>query len=340
MRPRVFGALGVAAAITFVAVGLLGPTDSQQSFESANDAPLFPQLADRIDDIGKIIVDRMDGGITLERRGEDWTVVSHDDFPAEISKVEGNLSDFAALRLVEPKTKRKESFPKLEVEDPDAEGARSRRMELLDREGKALASVIIGKTKANIVGLGRPGVYLRRDNEDQAWLAAGKISTSTELADWVDTNLFGIGAEEVEILDVKRAGLDSLRLVRGAGADGAYRLEGVPEGFDAKPELQLRRIVGEYADIQFDKVRQRGSNNPNTATTLLSGAGGLEYTVETYKEGEDRWVRVDVTGSGDAAARAETLNRRLADREFRVSGRHAENVVLSIGDLIALSAEG
>lgn len=340
MRAKAFSALGITAGLTLIAVGFLAATSPTSQFGEAGNAPVFPQLADQIDDINKIVIDQAKSELTIERSGENWLLADHDNYPADAEKVDQSIVHLATLRLVEPKTKKQQLYSKLEVEDPGLENAVSRRLEAFDSQGERLASVIIGKRKANFNGQGRTAFYLRRDSDEQAWLANGEINASTDLVNWAKTDLIGIDANEIESITIDREGLGTLRLVRIPGDDRLYSLEGVPEGFSPKPELQLQRVVDQFADLKFNDIRRVAGDGGTISTINLRSTDGLDFSIASYKDGEDRWVRVEVSGDGEAAARAETLSERLANREFRVSGRHATNVVISLGDLLKAAEEG
>lgn len=339
MRLRVFSALGFASALTLVAVGFLNSTSPQLQFEQDSEAPALPQLADRIDDIEKIIVDQAGGELTIAREGEDWVLSSQDNYSADTAKVKANLLQLAALRLVEPKTREPQLYAKLGVDDPGPDSAASRRLSAFDAAGEEVASIVIGKKRTIIEGKVRPGVYVRREGDPQAWLAAGQIDSSRDLASWTDTFLIGIDAEDIESITVDRVGIGTLHLARIPGDERAYALEGAPDGFSPRPELQLLRVVDQFADIQFDEIRRAEARDAGTITTKLRATDGLELSIEAFKEDDKRWVRIEAIGDGEAATRAEALNQRLGNREFRVSGRHAENIVVSLADLLEPEAE-
>ena len=76
--------------------------------------------------------------LTLIRDGDSWLVAEKGNYPANAAKISQIVRAMADLTLVEPKTRRPDLYPRLEVEDPGAGNrpwSRSRINRVPDRPG-------------------------------------------------------------------------------------------------------------------------------------------------------------------------------------------------------------
>src|SRR5260370_5559802 len=90
----------------------------------------------------------------------------------------------ADLTLVEPKTQKADLYPRLEVEEPGK--GKSTLVSVKDKSGATLAELIVGKRRYDRLGAGNDGVYLRKPDDPQAWLARGPLHPSGEVSSWLD----------------------------------------------------------------------------------------------------------------------------------------------------------
>ena len=176
MSPKAFAVLAGTTAVS-VALAAWAVAGRDLPINAAGQPePMFPGLIDRVNEVQTVQVTGGSAGLTLERTpAGSWVVKERGGYPAEAQRVRELALGLANLTLVEAKTARPERLGRLELDDPSKPEAKSRRVELLDKDGKALASAVVGKTKFGLYGAGRAGVYVRRGGEEQAWLAAGEL---------------------------------------------------------------------------------------------------------------------------------------------------------------------
>ncbi|MGH6902204.1 MAG: hypothetical protein ACREIR_05640, partial [Geminicoccaceae bacterium] len=166
MTPKAFVTL---AAITLIVVaGAVFAVLSQPGTSTLQlvDEPAFPTVRENPDAVAKIIVTTPDGSITLVREtGDRWAALERYGYPVDRGRVRELVVALADMRLIERKTAQPEFYHRLQVEEPDAENAKSHVVRLESEGGTVLAEAIIGKQRDRLTGTEPSGTYLRRPGE-------------------------------------------------------------------------------------------------------------------------------------------------------------------------------
>ena len=124
MKPTSFAALTV---VTVLALAIALTTYSAQnrwSQAKVSGAPLFPGLAAQSARIAKIELRQGDKALTLARDKEAWSIADRGGYPAKTEAVRALLVKALEAELVEGKTRNKERYGQLELEDPTAKEAK------------------------------------------------------------------------------------------------------------------------------------------------------------------------------------------------------------------------
>lgn len=221
----------------------------------------------------------------LRRSGEKWVVPERKKFIAsnalQIAAAANSLNEVVVL---DEKTDEQQAYLEYGVVDPDEyqntpnRSALGTKIILDDRNGKSLASLIIGtplkddprRLKHFVRIPGQPSVYVIDFNP---------LALSTDFKDWVDSNLFQLSnrmpVNEILIDDYRfdeksgpqsrrsiyRAAISvdqqGLRLASVKSPDG----DGEPVEIEVTPELnqQVQVVSGQLANIQFSNVLRKNS---------------------------------------------------------------------------------
>ena len=184
MTPRL---LSVLAATTLVAAAAAGYSVSQErGFETvAVGSTVFPGFRERLNEVKQLKMVHNARQMTLVRKGNQWSMVESDGYKAEFKNIQKILIGLADLVYVEAKTKNPDLLKKLDLRDPSAKESRGRHVTVLGANNKPLVDVILGKTRYNMPGSTRDGIYFRFPGKDQAWLAIGQLEASKSPSDWV-----------------------------------------------------------------------------------------------------------------------------------------------------------
>ncbi len=241
--------------------------------------PFFPSLQEKGDEAMGIEVQQYDeqmGEVDIfkvQKKKGVWTIPSHYGYPVDakdrVTKTAGDLfilkkeslrsvskSDHVAMGVVEPT-------------EPDAKLAKGRGalIRILREDDNPMAELIVGKPVPD-----KPGFrFVRVPKTDRVYAVETKnLEISTDVLDWIDTQLITAMSNDIEKIDVKDFQID-----QAAGTVGitdkwsANRVAGKWQLDDKKPEEELddqkiNDITFALADLKITGVRQKvGAVSPD-----------------------------------------------------------------------------
>ena len=157
----------------------------------------FPGLAQRLQAAARIEAKRHDGTLEVARRGETWVLPAKGGYPVRQEKVRELLTGLTELRLTEPRTANPELLGRLGLDDPGREGSTATLLRVLDAQGGVIAELVIGRRRVRTQGNVPESAYVRRPNENQAWLAEGRIPVDSDPQLWLDRDIANLPRERV-----------------------------------------------------------------------------------------------------------------------------------------------
>ena len=245
--------------------------------------PLYPELLNRVNDIARIEVKTKDQDTVLAKQGEQWVIENRSRYPALFEKVKGAVLAIADLEILEGKTKNKELYPRLGVEDIETQGASSRQVMLLDQGGQPLAALIVGKKRSATSGRGMPAFYVRKAGEPQALLVKGALEIPEKPIDWADQSLLNIDAKRIREITIEPPGQGPLRIYRKDASTQDFTLDNILKGTKLKSQTTLNGLASTLEFLRFEDVVARASFTPppNPTVTTLRTFDGLIAKVTT-----------------------------------------------------------
>jgi len=251
--------------------------------------PFLPKLAANVNDASRLVVAKGDERVELVRKGDDWTVATSSGYPAKFEAVRGLLVSLARLVDAEPRTSSKERLGELTLaDDGDEAGTR------VTIEGKAaepLADIVLGKMRWQP----SQAIYLRRANEDQAYLVEGSPRAQTTSTTWLDTSLVALPAADVA--RVSSTGDFDVEL--GRDDTGAIVLDtALPEGRTLETPSPFSALFGALARLDFADVEpaENVAGDPQRTLTFSTSDGG-SVQLQLFPEGAKTWARLAATAS-------------------------------------------
>jgi hypothetical protein len=312
--------LAVLAIITLVIVGAAWYLTEQRlpKTELAK-RPLYPELLNRVNDIARIEVKTKDQDTVLVKQGEQWVIENRSRYPALFEKVKGAVLAIANLEILEGKTKNKELYPRLGVEDIGTEGASSRQVVLLDQGGQPLAALIVGKKRTATSGRGIPAFYVRKADEPQAFLVKGALEELPEKPiDWTDQSLLNIDAKRIRAITIEPPGQGPLQIHRKDAGTQDFTLDNILKGTKLKSQTALNGLASTLEFLQFEDVVARASFTPppNPTVTTLRTFDGLIAKVTTANLNDKAHASFEFAYDAETAAQAKETP---ADKETKPS---------------------
>lgn len=344
MSPKVFLAWLVVTVVTvaaavFVTLGQPGTTSVRLDNE-----PALPGLRDNPDAVAALELSGGGQRFALAR-GEDgrWTAPDKHGYPVDGDKVRTLIVGLSDMRLIEAKTAREDRLARLQLEDPEGAEAQSRLLTLKDGDGGLLGRLVVGKGLSRQTGRVEGGTYVRRAEESQAWLASGRIEPGASLEEWLDDDV--VHLPSTSILTVEMSPLEGEKVVLArAEADGAFALEGLPEGRELDAS-RANRLASGLAFLTFDDVQPRDQLELGVVSHhgVYRDEEGLQVTVELVPAGEATWAifdaaAVEVDGQDEAARqaiadKAKTIEERVSPWAYKLPDYALERLKTSFESL-------
>jgi hypothetical protein len=256
---------------------------------------MFPNLDPQtINSAESLTVTAKGKTFTVLKKGDAWLVKEFSDYPAEPGLVRKALFALTELRPYEAKTNDAKRLAKLELEDPAGKDALSKRLTVKGKDGKVLADVVVGKSNNTNVILGKEMVYVRRAEENQAWLAEGDPTLKAEALDWLVRQVIDVDVERIKSAETKNAaGELVLHVAKEKADDKEYAVKNLPP--DRKPkEARTIAYVAEALDnVTLDDVKKAGDIDfakNNAGTGVWRSFDGLVIKVGMAEVEKKLWV--------------------------------------------------
>jgi len=223
--------LAAGAAVVVAAFAMRDDGTTVDADAVTEKQKLFPGLDDKVNDVATIGVQRRDGGYTLHRVGDGWTLADRNDFPVQMDAVRRTVQAMSNLSVVEKKTADPARWEKLGVQDHDAEGSKSTLVTLLDKDGKELAKLVVGKeaeSKGNPASSGQ--LYVRKAGDPQTWLVSGKLDLHEKPLDWMQKEVLKVPQDRIRSIEIRQPEGETLLVDRPTPENKDFKLHDVPEG--------------------------------------------------------------------------------------------------------------
>jgi hypothetical protein len=330
--------LGILAAVTalLLAAAIVAYISRAPEAVGPTDAMAFDDLLDRANDVTRLVVDGADGSVTIERRGETWSIAEKGGYPARFETVKEAIMGLADLRLVEPKTDDPQQYAKLGVENPTDEDAQSVRVTLQDGSEQVIASLVVGQ-RAGTAGR-QSRRYVRREGEARSWLARGTLEVQADPLGWLDRQIMRLGMDRIASVSVTHPDGECLLVSRPSAEQRNFDVADVPDDRELRYDGAANPIASALSFLSLDDVMPRGDLElPDDEVTVAEYRtfDGLVITARTIQRDETAWVVISATTDPEilaaAAAPAEPEDETVASPKS--SGSGPEAVLAEAGEL-------
>lgn len=310
---------GVALVmVLFAALALIHQADEVAPRNTVKS--FFPNLAHEAGRVAHIRVQSRNGTLDIVFKPDrGWVVASHDDYPAAFDEVRETVVGMAALLTVEPKTARPDWLHYLDLDSP-LHGGRGTLLTLMDDKGAILASMIVGKSTDIGDPSGAIGLFVRRPDETQSWLARSVFEPKSGASDWLSKDVMTIDRARIAETDVDPLVGPSYVARRDKPSDADFKLTELPKGrelaYDGAPDAVAAAIV----DFSFDDVRPARNfdftDPAHLSRVVTKTFDGLTVTVDVLQQGGDYWATV----SADGGANSPDARKEARDIDSHASG--------------------
>jgi len=321
MTPRTFGIVAIATVISVVAATVA--VSREQGFTTANSGDIvFPELAAQINDVSKMELSLNDRTMTMERTDAGWQMAESGSYAIQPKVIKHAILGFSGLRYVDAKTRQKDLYLKLDLRGPEEEGAKGRAVKIYGKDGNKLVDVVLGRTRYNMPGTTRDGVYFRKSNDPQSWLGVGQLDISRDTADWLKTEIINIDAKRMKSARVTHADGETYFVSKPEPTGRSFALADIPEGKKLKHERDPDIIATVLEDLELDDANKLDPTKfaaGKIITAEFATFDGLLIDIRLAETGKmksgkpDYWVTV--------SARTESGDKTITDEVAKINAK-------------------
>lgn len=269
-------------------------------------AAFLPDLIKQKDEVTQVIIQDSTSITTLNKENGAWLSHEHGDYPVVTSKVEELIYSLADLRIIEPKTSKKEYFAQLDVNDvtdPESSGI---LISLKNASGADLVKLIIGKREGMRIGEEyQEHIIVRRDGEEQTWLVQGILPLSNEFKDWVEQPLLGVvDTDQIKTVAIKSKIGTSVVISKNKQEAEDFILETAKTKKGMILDLDsVNTMPFEVAELEFNDVLPAANTNVdwnNSLTAVLETFPGVKIILNVVKQDEKILAKVQAETGAEA----------------------------------------
>lgn len=327
---------GILAALTVIVV--IGAYLSFSGRESTlapkeeTTGELFPGLREKLESVDRVVLERAEGNVTLEKNNGQWIVANNAGYWADEERLRKLFTGLSSIETLEPKTSNPDWYEKLGVQDPDEPESRSVRVTLFDGESE-LASLVVGNVKSGYQSTQER--YIRPKGDERAWLVRSPLAADGDKKAWTSRTILDVVSTRIRSVSIDRWDGDDTLIKKDSPEDASFKLETLPEGMELSTRGDLMSIARSFQNLTHSDVfRASGFFDTLTSQTLVTAKtfDGVVIEASLRSEGEDTYatfvaryddsVAVDPPSEKDESdlLTPEDARKQVAEINERVSG--------------------
>lgn len=293
--------LGIATAIAVVGASVAVTVQERGVRASFKPTQMYPGLETRLDQVSKIVYMLGRGlrgaeTITLVRGADGkWGVAERKGYPAEDALVKKALIGVSELTLYEPRTARPEWHRNLGLLPPEDLGSAT-RIQFFDKAGTKMVSLLAGKVPEQTVDARGEGmIYVRRDGENQTWLARGRLPLLQSARDWLQQEFLDLTRDEIRQVTLWAGTEHPVVLSRASRDDNDFALQAIPAGRVTRGAPVVNGVVASLVDLKYDDAVPVASLEfPATSpSAIVETFDGVKLTLVMTGGGGALWAKIN-----------------------------------------------
>jgi hypothetical protein len=290
--------LGIAAIVLVLLAALALYRQEKAAAPASSPETMFPGLAHKVREVAKIHIDSQKFGafdvVFVPEKG--WVLPGRGNYPASFEQVNKTINGVATLQTIEPRTARVDWLRYLDL-DPPSSGGNGVLITLSDEKGNVLASLIAGKTQDIGDASGLSGIFVRKPDAMQSWLARGILQPASDPSDWMDRKVVDVDRARIQQVDVFPANGPSYSVRRDKPSDADFHLTRLPPGRELLSSQSPDGVAVAIVGFTFDDIKPAQNFDFSDATRVVTRTfDGLNVTAKIIQQGADYWAQVEAAG--------------------------------------------
>ena len=230
-----------------------------------------------------------------------------DNFPVDGKKVDELVLKVLRLAKLENKTQMPDRYERLDLQEPDAKDSRAKEVKLLDKDGKELAALIVGKRKFTL-GSKEGGTYIRVPGNAQTFLASGELSPGEKARDWLVRDITDIKDKQIKSVTVTHPDGEKVIIGKDAPADASFKIMNLPKGMVPSSDFaadDFGRVLSVFLLDDADKAGDVTLPPDQTIKAVFEGFDGFKVFVDYAEVNGQNWVTVKAEAPAAAAPKTD-----------------------------------
>ncbi len=281
---------------------------------------LFPELSAQIGTLAEVTIATKDASFRLRQvEGKGWVVSERNDFPADPATIRALGAALSELEAVEPRTARPELHGALGLGAPD-KGGDAIRVSLSDAAKKPLADLLVSRTREAADADGRVGVYVRKSDDNQTWLARGSLSLQPEISAWLAKSAFTLARERIQSAAIAPLTGPAFVASRANAEQQEFQVVNLPAGRELSYPGAATNLATTISEFRFDDIRPVAQVDFAKASTVaVKTFDGLSLNVRLAAIDGAQWAILDAEGTGtERQQEADGINAKTRGWAFKI----------------------
>lgn len=301
---------------------------------------LFPNL--KVNDVESLSIKSATNTLTLAKKSDIWVVADRSDYPANFSSIQEFMLKLLELKIAQPVKAGAGQLARLELLTPDKGPNGGTLLELKDKSGKEISSILLGKKHMKESGAASPfgggawpdGRYIMvgGDAKNVALVSEAFANIEPKAEEWLDKDFLKV--EKIRSVNVTGAQATNNWSLSRETENGEWKLA------EAKPEEKLD--AGKVSSLNYllssptfhdvvsadAKADETGLDHPTTAK--IQTFDGFTYAVKLGKATADGKQYLQVAVSADIptertpAKDEKAEDKDKLDKEFKDKTQKAQ----------------
>ena len=252
--------------------------------------PLFPSLADQINNISKVTIKGNKNTVVLLKQDNKWTVTNLDNYPANFNKVRAAVINLSLFKIVDEKTDNPDFYSRLGVDDPSSRNSSSLLITLFNNSNQELASVIIGRQRQS--SSSKPGLYIRIPDQKQALLVEGGLEISANDIDWINRELMHIPSAQVKNITIQYPDGKVFEINKETKDQPDFNIRGNSGEVPSASKLIINRMATGLEEMRADGVNSVNDFTfpEDSITTTVTTFTGMVVTVKLAQQSDHTYA--------------------------------------------------
>jgi hypothetical protein len=325
--------------------------DIESTGQAFKPVRMFPGLADRLPEVTGLTIESKGKMFTVTRtRDGKWVLPGKGNFPADRDLVQSTLIALSESDLIDQRTSRKDWHARLDLGSPKDGGAGS-VISVLGANGAKIGQIVAGKGVEGFNQGDKTAAYVRRVDEDQTYVALGKLQLKANETDWLDKRFLDYDRSRVAYAALRPPKGPAYSVKRATAGEENFVLENaLPRGRTLRTEREPNGVGQALFNFTIEDVAPaKDIDFSNASFAAFRTFNGVTLSFAIARKNEDYWVTVNATGQDQAppppkpgetvpvlaSVEAKAINDRAAGWAFKIPKFKGVLMTAPLEDLMA-----